>query len=227
MLEIKHLRKSFGKKKVLQDVSFTVKPGEITCLVGVNGAGKTTVMNAIMQLFPIDSGELLKDGEPITVNNFSRISYIPDQIIVLKEWTIREALDFMRTFYPNFNEQKALEVLDFFKLNITDRIADLSKGTIAKVNLVMGLALDSDYLIMDEPFTGIDMLSREQIAQVFTTKLVEGKGVLLSTHEVNEIEHLIDRVVLLQDGYVVRDLYLEELRERESKSILDVLREVE
>ncbi|MCW6653475.1 ABC transporter ATP-binding protein [Aerococcaceae bacterium NML210727] len=227
MLEIKRLKKSFGKKHVLKEVNFTVKPGEITCLVGVNGTGKTTVMNAIMQLFPIDEGELLIDGEPITVDNFSRISYIPDQIIVLKDWTIHEALTFMRTFYPNFNEKKALEVLDFFKLRVTDRIADLSKGTVAKVNLVMGLALDSDYLIMDEPFTGIDILSREQIAQVFTTKLVEGKGVLLSTHEINEIEHLIDRVVLLQDGRVARDFYLETLRETEGKSVIDVLREVD
>ncbi|MCW6660795.1 ABC transporter ATP-binding protein [Aerococcaceae bacterium NML201209] len=227
MLEIKRLKKSFGKKHVLKEVNFTVKPGEITCLVGVNGTGKTTVMNAIMQLFPIDEGELLIDGEPITVDNFSRISYIPDQIIVLKDWTIHEALTFMRTFYPNFNEKKALEVLDFFKLNVTNRIADLSKGTIAKVNLVMGLALDSDYLIMDEPFSGIDILSREQIAQVFTTKLVEGKGVLLSTHEINEIEHLIDRVVLLQDGRVARDFYLETLRETEGKSVIDVLREVD
>ncbi|MCW6662368.1 ABC transporter ATP-binding protein [Aerococcaceae bacterium NML190073] len=227
MLEIKRLKKSFGKKHVLKEVNFTVKPGEITCLVGVNGTGKTTVMNAIMQLFPIDEGELLIDGEPITVDNFSRISYIPDQIIVLKDWTIHEALTFMRTFYPNFNEKKALEVLDFFKLHVTDRIADLSKGTVAKVNLVMGLALDSDYLIMDEPFSGIDILSREQIAQVFTTKLVEGKGVLLSTHEINEIEHLIDRVVLLQDGRVARDFYLETLRETEGKSVIDVLREVD
>ena len=99
-----------------------------------------------------------------------------------------------------------LELLRFFKLNETDKISSLSKGNTAKVNLMLGLAMDVDYLLMDEPFSGIDIFSREQIADVFTSHLIEDRGVIITTHEINDIEHLIDKVVLLDNGIVLKEL---------------------
>lgn len=226
MIEVQHLSKKYHHSLVLSDVSFTLNSGEITCIVGINGAGKTTLMNTIMQLTKPNSGTILLDGQPLNLDSLQRISYIPDHSIVLKYQTIQEALDFMATFYPNFNQQKATRLLDFFKLNRTNRIQQLSKGTIAKVNLLLGLSLDCDYYLMDEPFSGIDMISRKLITDVFTTDLIEGKGVLIASHEINEIEHLIDKVIVLNDGKMVRDFYIETLREKEGKEIRDVLEEV-
>lgn len=226
MLEIQHINKKFGKKNILQDVSFTIKPGEITCLIGENGSGKTTIMNMLMKLIPNESGQFLIDNQPISFADFNRISYIPDQIIVLKHMTIQEALDFMATYYTSFNAKRADEMIEFFRLDRKNQIGHLSKGNIAKVNLLLGLALDTDYVLMDEPFSGIDLLTREEIASVFTTKMLEGRGVLISTHEINDIEMLIDKVVMLKDGYVIKEFYPEDVRSQAGQSIIDMMREV-
>lgn len=113
-----------------------------------------------------------------------------------------------------------------FKLDPTEKIANLSKGSTAKVNMLLGLALDVDYLLMDEPFSGIDMFSREQIAEVFTSHLIEERGVILTTHEISDIEHLIDKAVLIDNGEVIKEFSVEEVRENEGKSVVDVMREV-
>jgi ABC-2 type transport system ATP-binding protein len=226
VIEVKNVTKKFGRKKVLQDVSFTAEKGKITCLIGINGVGKTTIMKAIMALTPIDSGEILIDGERIHEKSYEKITFIPDAIIMLPQMKISDAFTFMDDFYDCWNQERASELLQFFRLKESDRISELSKGNTAKVNLLLGLALDVDYVLMDEPFSGIDIFSREQIADVFTSHLIEDRGVIITTHEINDIEHLIDKVVLLDNGEVLKEFHTEEIRENEGKSVIDVMREV-
>jgi ABC-2 type transport system ATP-binding protein len=226
MIEVKNITKNFGKKKILKGLSFTAEKGQITCLIGINGAGKTTALNAIMNLTPINSGQILIDNKKITKDSYQTIAFIPDTIAMLSQMTIEQAMDFMKDFYATWNQKRADELLDFFQLTEKEKIADLSKGNTAKINLLLGLALDVDYLLMDEPFSGIDIFSREQITAVFTSHLIEDRGVLITTHEINDIEHLIDKVVLIDDGVVVKDFNAEDMREQEEKSIIDVMREV-
>ena len=226
MIEVKAVEKKFGRKKILKGISFTANKGEITCLIGINGVGKTTILNAIMALTPINKGQILIDGEPLTKHTFEKITFIPDATIMLPHMTIHEAMEFMSDFYTCWNQERATELLGFFRLNPSDRISSLSKGNTAKVNLLLGLALDVDYVLMDEPFSGIDMFSREEIANVFTSHLIENRGVIITTHEVGDIEHLIDKVILLDDGIVTKEFSAEEARENEGKSVIDVMREV-
>lgn len=226
MIEIEKVNKFYGAKKILEDVSFSIKPGEITALIGENGSGKTSLMNGLMKLTPVASGQFLIDGKPIDFNDFNRISYIPDTIIVVKEMTIQEALDYMATYYDTYDPVLAEDLVTFFNLNSDEKISHLSKGNTAKVNLLLGLTLNSDYLIMDEPFSGVDIFTREEIANVFTSKLMAGRGVLISTHEINEIETLVDRVVMLKDRRIIQDFYTEDLRLEEGKSITDKMWEV-
>ncbi|MFE0442561.1 ATP-binding cassette domain-containing protein [Aerococcus sp. NPDC058936] len=226
MIEIEKVNKFYGAKKILEDVSFSIKPGEITALIGENGSGKTSLMNGLMKLTPVASGQFLIDGKLIDFNDFNRISYIPDTIIVVKEMTIQEALDYMDTYYSTYDSVLAKDLVTFFNLNLDEKISHLSKGNTAKVNLLLGLTLNSDYLIMDEPFSGIDIFTREEIANVFTSKLMAGRGVLISTHEINEIETLVDRVVMLKDCRIIQDFYTEDLRLEEGKSITDKMWEV-
>ena len=140
--------------------------------------------------------------------------------------SIAESMEFMKDFYMCWNQERANELLGFFRLNQSDRISSLSKGNKAKVNLLLGLALDVDYVLMDEPFSGIDMFSREEIANVFTSHLIENRGVIITTHEIGDIEHLLDKVVLLDDGLVTKEFSAEDARENEGKSVIDVMREV-
>lgn len=226
MIEVKNVTKKFGRKKVLNGVSFTAEKGQITCLIGINGVGKTTILKAIMALTPFESGEILINGEKIHKGSYEKITFIPDTITMLPQMRISDAFMFMADFYDSWNPGRANELLEFFKLNPTDRLADLSKGNMAKVNLLLGLALDVDFLLMDEPFSGIDIFSREQIANVFTSHLIEGRGVIITTHEINDIEHLIDKAVLLDNGVVVKEFETEAVRENEGKSVIDVMREV-
>ena len=225
MIEVQQLNKKYGRKQVLRDITFTAEKGEITCLIGINGVGKTTIMKAIMALTPY-KGQILIDGKLISKASYNYITFVPDRLTMPDAMTIADAFDFMNDFYTTWNTQRADELLQFFRLHKTDRLSDLSKGNAAKVNMVLGLALDVDYILMDEPFSGIDMFSREQIAEVFTSHLVENRGVILTTHEIQDIEHLIDKAVFIDDGHVVKEIRVEETRELEGKSVVDVMREV-
>lgn len=226
MIEVKNVKKRYGRKTVLNGVTFSAKKGEITCLIGINGVGKTTIMKAIMALTPIHSGEILIDGEKVNKNTFNKVAFIPDMITMPPNMRIEEALEFMADFYPTWNQTRAEEILEFFRLNRKDRIGDLSKGNTAKANLLLGLALDVDYVLMDEPFSGIDIFSREEIAEIFTSHLVEDRGVIITTHEINDIEHLIDRAIILHESRVLKEFDTEKVRELEGKSVIDVMREV-
>ncbi|SFH79362.1 ABC transporter ATP-binding protein [Pisciglobus halotolerans] len=225
MIEVKNVVKKYGRKSVLKDVSFTAQKGEVTCLIGINGTGKTTILNAIMNLVPINSGEILIDNQKLSKESYETVAFIPDTIITMPSMTIGQAMTFMRDFYDSWNQERADELLGFFRLKAEDKISSLSKGNTAKVNILLGLALDVDYLLMDEPFSGIDVFSREEIANAFTDYLVEDKGVIITTHEIGDVEHLIDHVVLIDEGTIVKSFAAEEARE-EGKSIVDIMREV-
>ncbi|NOU63365.1 ATP-binding cassette domain-containing protein [Paenibacillus sp. LMG 31461] len=226
MIEVDGLVKRYGRKNVLDLVSFTAEKGQITCLIGINGVGKSTIMKAIMGLTSIQGGVIRVDGQIPTTKTYEKVVFIPDTLIMPSHMKIKEAMLFMKDFYGNWNEARAEELITFFKLNPEDRLSSLSKGNSAKANLLLGLSLDADYLLMDEPFSGIDMFSREQITAVFTSHLMEDRGVLITTHEIQDIEHLIDKVVLLDGGRVRKQFYPEEMRTNEGKSVVDVMREV-
>ncbi|UJF33892.1 ATP-binding cassette domain-containing protein [Paenibacillus hexagrammi] len=226
MIEVSQITKKYGRKRVLDEATFTADKGQITCLVGINGVGKSTILKAIMGLTTISSGQILIDGQRLEPKLYEKIVFIPDTITMPPNMKIGDAMLFMNDFYPNWNVKRAFELLSFFKLKVQDRIGDLSKGNAAKMNLLLGLALDADYLLMDEPFSGIDIFSREQIANVFTTHLIEDRGVIITTHEIQDIEHLIDKVVLLDQGRVLKEFSAEEVRMKEGKSVVDVMREV-
>ncbi|MFJ7940369.1 ABC transporter ATP-binding protein [Peribacillus sp. NPDC096622] len=225
MIEVKKISKNYGRKKILDGVSFTANKGEVTCLIGINGVGKTTTLKAIMGLTPY-KGEILIDDQKMTKDSYEKITFIPDAPTMLPQMTIKQAIVFMSDFYTSWNPERANQLMGFFKLKEENRISELSKGNTAKLNLMLGLALDVDYVLMDEPFSGIDMFSREQIADVFASHLIEDRGVIITTHEIGDIEHLIDKVILLDNGSVLKEFNTEEMREEEGKSVVDVMREV-
>jgi ABC-2 type transport system ATP-binding protein len=211
---------------VLDGVSFTAEKGEITCLIGVNGAGKSTVLKAIMGLTPLTGGSVSVDGLAPGPAMYEKVAFISDRLTMPVGMRLEEALQFMQDFYDSWNSARAAELMTFFGLKHRDKVGSLSKGTAAKFNMLLGLAQNADYLLMDEPFSGIDLFTREMITEVFTSELVEDRGVVLTTHEIGEMEHLIDKAVLLQDGKVSRSFYSEEMRSAEGKSVIDVMREV-
>jgi len=226
MIEVIDLHKRYRGRKVLNGVSFTAEKGQITCLIGINGAGKSTILKAIMGLTPVKSGLIRIDDAKIGPAMYEKVAFVPDHLTTPTGMRLSEGIQFMKDFYRNWNDGRAKDLLEFFKLDQTERVGNLSKGMAAKYSLLLGLSQDTDYILMDEPFSGIDMFSREIIAEVFTTDLIEDRGVLLTTHEIDDMEHLIDQAVLLQNGAVQMAFDCEEMRTTEGKSVIDVMREV-
>jgi len=203
-------------------VSFTAQKGEITCLIGLNGTGKSTILKGIMGLTPFDQGTVLVDGKPIDLN---RVAFVPDHSTFPIHFTIEQCEAFMRDFYPKFDPKLFARLVDEFKLFPEDKLNELSKGTLAKVNLALGIAQDPDYLLLDEPFSGIDVFSKEQIVELFSSDIMEDRGVLITTHEIEDIEYLVDKAVMLNRGRIVREFDVEDVRFIHGKSIVDVMRE--
>ncbi|MEH6941332.1 ABC transporter ATP-binding protein [Bacillus sp. JJ722] len=226
MIEVKGISKKYRFKHVLSDVSFSVKKGEITCLIGVNGTGKSTTLKAILGITPFTNGDITVDGVSVKKKRSDNIAYVADHMTMLGSMKIKQAFQYMKDFYPRWNEERAEELVNFFKMNVEQKIGELSKGNAAKVSLILGLSLNTDYILLDEPFSGVDMFAKEKIRELFSTPFFEGRGVLLTTHEIDEVEHLLDRVVILNDGVIAQDFYTEQVRIDEGMSVIDKLREV-
>ncbi|WP_412571154.1 ABC transporter ATP-binding protein [Turicibacter sanguinis] len=224
MLELQNVTKRYGKKTVLDDVSIQFKKGEITCLLGLNGVGKSTTMKAIMRLVPISKGKILVDGEPITQQNINKIAYIPDIPIHDLGWTIPQNLSFAQVFYKNFNLEKAERMLKFFKVPTDKKLKELSKGNLARFNIIVGMCQDAPYLLLDEPFSGIDVFTRQSFINLLKSEFLEdGQTVIITTHEIDEIQDIADHIVLLEDGQVFASFSKEEAQ-NEGLSIVDKMR---
>ena len=224
MLELQNVTKRYGKKTVLDDVSIQFKKGEITCLLGLNGVGKSTTMKAIMRLVPISKGKILVDGEPITQQNINKMAYIPDIPIHDLGWTIPQNLSFAQVFYKNFNLEKAERMLKFFKVQTDKKLKELSKGNLARFNIIVGMCQDAPYLLLDEPFSGIDVFTRQSFINLLKSEFLEdGQTVIITTHEIDEIQDIADHIVLLEDGQVFASFSKEEAQ-NEGLSIVDKMR---
>lgn len=225
MLEIKELSLKQGMKVILKDISFNLAAGEISALLGRNGAGKTSLMNCMTQLIRPTSGEVRLDGQHIQRSDFERIAYVPDQTSFLKNYRIKAAIDFMTRYYRRFDTNRAKEFVDLFELSANTKIEQLSKGNQMKVNLLLGLAMNADYLLLDEPFSGMDFIFREELLAAFTDKILAHQSVLISTHDIHEMNYLTDQVIILDEGQILRTFRPEEERLLTGRSIAELLRE--
>ncbi|MGX4599571.1 ABC transporter ATP-binding protein [Faecalimicrobium sp. JNUCC 81] len=226
MIEIKNIYKKYKKVKALDGVSFNIHEGKITCLLGINGVGKSTTLKAIAGLINIDSGEILIDGEKLNHNIYNKISFVPDVDNHFAQFTIKESFEFMKEFYKNWDDNKAYEMLELFDLSDDKEISKLSKGNIARVKIIIGFAQNAKYTLLDEPFSGIDIFKREEFLGVMTKYISDEQSIVLTTHEISEIEMLADDVVLIDEGKVQLIFNAEQTREEEGKSIIDKMREV-
>ncbi|HBE9729670.1 TPA: ABC transporter ATP-binding protein [Clostridioides difficile] len=234
MIEIKNVSKTYKrmqglkirKIEALKNVSFNIEKGKITALLGINGVGKSTMLKAIAGLINIDSGEIRIDGEKINEKVYNKLAFVPDVQSHFSNTTIKETFEFMEIFYSKWNKEKSKEMMDIFKLDEDEIIDNLSKGNIARVKLILGFCQDPEYILLDEPFTGIDLFKREEFIGVIAQYMEENQAIIITTHEIVEIESLVDEVVILDEGQIITLFNAEELREREGKSILDKMREV-
>ncbi|EJT5933646.1 ATP-binding cassette domain-containing protein [Clostridium perfringens] len=226
MIEVVGVKKKFRRKKVLENITFNVKKGEITALLGLNGVGKSTLLKIIMGLVKQDEGEVLFNGEKLNYKTYENIAFVPDVLNTYGDMKIKDAFEYMSMMYEKWDMDKAYEMLKDFKLTDDLKINKLSKGNIARVKLILGFARHPEYLLLDEPFSGIDIFTREKFIESLIGYMDNDIGILLTTHELKEVENIVDKVVFLSDGNIKIEFYVEDVRENEGLSMLEKIREV-
>ncbi len=224
LLECKQLYKKFGSKEVLKGIDLTIEKGKIIGLLGRNGVGKSTLLKLINDLLPPTSGEILFNREKIGVNSKKHISYLPERIHLDKEMTVEKVIKFFSEFYEDFDEGKAIRLLQDLSLDIKQQLKKMSKGMQEKVQLVLVMSRRADLYVLDEPLGGVDPATREYILDTILTNFQEGSSVLLSTHLIGDIERILDEAIFIDDGKILLQGDADEIRERENCSLDELFR---
>ena len=206
VLELKNIEKSFGEKKVLTGVSFKAEGGKAFGLLGRNGAGKTTSIRILMDVFPANSGEVLIDGQPIDYNKIG-IGYLPEERGLYPKKIIIDQLTYFAEL-KGMSRKAAVESIDYWlgRLGMAEyrnkRLDTLSKGNQQKIQLITALAHDPDIVILDEPFSGLDPVNAMLLKDVVKEQIAKGKIVLFSSHQMSYIEEFCDSIAILNNGVV-------------------------
>ena len=206
ILELKNIEKSFGEKKVLTGVSFKAEGGKAFGLLGRNGAGKTTSIRILMDVFPANSGEVLIDGKPIDYSKVG-IGYLPEERGLYPKKIIIDQLTYFAEL-KGMSRKEAVESIDYWleRLGMTEyrnkRLDTLSKGNQQKIQLITALAHDPDIVILDEPFSGLDPVNAMLLKDVVKEQITRGKIVLFSSHQMSYIEEFCDSIAILNNGVV-------------------------
>lgn len=205
LLELKNVTKKY-EKFTLNDVSFSVMPGQIVGFIGRNGAGKTTTLKGIMSLIKLDGGEIYAFGNPMKGHeleakqdigfSLSEMSYYPDK-------KIKDIMSVTKVFYKKFSEERFLKLCDHFNLDINKKIRELSTGMKVKYSLAIALSYDAKLLILDEPTSGLDPISRDEILDIFESIVKDkSRAILFSTHITSDLEKCATDIVYIHDGEI-------------------------
>ena len=204
-LEVRNLRKNFGDVAALTDVSLTVKPGEIYGFVGSNGAGKSTTMRIILGVLAADAGEVLWDGKPTTADNRRNIGYMPEERGLYAKEKILDQLVFLARLHglgiqeATTNAQGLLEQLGLAE-RTTSQLTDLSLGNQQRVQLAASLVHNPDVLVLDEPFSGLDPIAVQVMSDMLISRAQQGTPVIFSSHQLDLVQRLCDRVGIISGG---------------------------
>lgn len=213
LLELKGINKSFGEKHVLKDISFSAESGKAFGLLGRNGAGKTTSIRILMNVFGADSGEVLIDGKPIDRSKIG-IGYLPEERGLYPKKPIIEQLAYFAEL-KGMRHKDAIVAIDKLleRLQMTEyrnkKLNTLSKGNQQKIQLITALAHNPEIVILDEPFSGLDPVNAMMLKDIVKEEIAKGKIVLFSSHQMSYIEEFCDSIAIINAGKVVLsgDLY--------------------
>jgi ABC-2 type transport system ATP-binding protein len=226
VLEINDISKNFGAKHVLNNISFNLKKGKVLGILGPNGQGKTTLLNIISGLIKPTLGNVKVNGVLIGRETKEFVSYLQEKDYLFKWMKVNDALKFYKDFFSDFNENKALNLLKFMNISINAKLKSLSKGMLEKVALSLTLSRNCNLYILDEPISGVDIISRDKIINAIIDNLDSNASMIITTHYVGELEQLFDEVIFLGEGSIIESGDAEELRIKYGTSIDQIYRKV-
>jgi ABC-2 type transport system ATP-binding protein len=208
MLEVRSVRKVYDDRAVVNDVTFDVHPGEIFALLGPNGAGKTTLIRMITDITRPDAGEIRLDGQIVSRSSAPRIAYLPEERGLYRKVRVLDALSYygeLKDMTPRDSRASAVDLLEEFGLAgwAKKQVQQLSKGMQQKLQMCTALIGDPRLLILDEPFSGLDPVNVQLLEDILKKRRAAGTTVLLSTHQINRVEQLCDRALMIFRGHMV------------------------
>jgi len=204
-IEVSHLAKRFGDTQAVDDVSFSVAPGEIFGLLGPNGAGKTTTIRLILDIFRPDRGKVLVFGGPMTEQNKERIGYMPEERGLYQDAPLERCLIYLGTLKGLSKAEARLRLrglLQRFDLAAHQRkkVKELSKGMQQKAQIISTILHHPELVIIDEPFASLDPINTQLVKDLMRELRDQGTTIVMSTHQMNQVEELCDRIVLIDRG---------------------------
>ncbi|MDQ0231715.1 ATP-binding cassette domain-containing protein [Metabacillus malikii] len=226
-IQINQVMKKYGKNISLNETNLAFEKGKIYGLVGPNGSGKSTLLKLITGLVFPTSGEVKVNGEAVTRNTSESVAYLTELDMFYDTFTVQETVDFYASQFADFNRERASKLLSEMRLDSSKKVKSLSKGNRGRLKLVTTLARDTDIILLDEPFSGLDPMVRDAIVKSLLQYIdFENQIILIATHEINEIEPLLDEVVAIYYGTVIGQEQVEVLREEQGLSVLQWFKEL-
>ena len=226
VLECKDLCKSFGHAQALDHVSLAVEPGRIVGLLGPNGSGKTTLIKLANGLLTPSSGEITVCGMAPGRESHGLVSYLPERTSIPTWMTTTQMLDFYGDFYSDFRRDAAEEMLAHLNIQSRQRIKQMSKGTREKVQLIMVMSRAAKLYLLDEPIGGVDPATRDYILSTIIGNYDPEAAVVISTHLISDVEKVLDEVIFINQGRLVLQSSVDDIREEKGMSVDELFREV-
>lgn len=220
VIEINGLKKYYGKQIGVEDVTFSVKEGEIFGFIGPNGAGKSTTIRTMLSLIYPNEGEIRLFGKDIRKNSTSlaeRIGYLPSEVAYYDGMTVKELLIYSASFYKKDCSKRIKELSTLLELDLSKKIEDLSYGNRKKVGIVQGLLHDPDLIILDEPTGGLDPLMQQKFFALLQEENRKGKTIFFSSHILSEVQKLCHRVAIIKEGRILKVSSMKSLQEENYK----------
>ena len=226
VLECKNLSKHYGGTMALSHLDFTIEPGRIVGLLGPNGSGKTTLIKLANGLLTPSEGEILVCNMAPGKETHGVVSYLPERTCIPTWMTARQLMDFYQDFYADFRRDTAEEMLTHLKINMTQRIKQMSKGTREKVQLIMVMRRNAALYLLDEPIGGVDPATRDYILNTIISNYNPEAAVVISTHLISDVEKVLDDVIFINQGQLVLQSSADQIREEKGMSVDALFREV-
>lgn len=226
LLECKNLTKFYSGKCALDRINLTIENGKIVGLLGPNGSGKSTLIKLISGLLKPSNGEILVCGNSIGVESKKIVSYLPDHDY-LNDWMkVTDIVKLFEEFYEDFDSKRATEMLEKLQIDQSAKLKSLSKGTKEKVQLILVMSRKAKLYLLDEPIGGVDPAARDYILNTIINNYESEASVIIATHLIADIEQVLDEVIFINQGEIALQSTVDEIREKEGKSVDSLFREV-
>ncbi|MBC3515079.1 ABC transporter ATP-binding protein [Neobittarella massiliensis] len=226
IVSISGLTKNYGIKQALRGVNLALPKGRIIGLLGPNGSGKSTLIKILSGVLCPTAGQIQIGGFAPGIETKRIVSYLPERTYLSDWMKVDDAIDMFVDFYPDFSKERAYDMLSRLQIDPRARFKTMSKGTKEKVQLILVMSRRAQLYLLDEPIGGVDPAARDYILQTIISNYDENATVLISTHLIADVEQILDDVVFIKDGQVMLQAAVEDIREKQGKSVDGLFREV-